>query len=81
MACNVIDKRLQHRRFPVNISKFLRHLFWILSAKVTSESKAKFVQSMEIIQCVAKTYWSFFFLKYCNCLLQYLEFINETFEK
>ena len=26
-ACNVIDKRLQYRCFPVNIAKIIRHLF------------------------------------------------------
>ena len=35
-ACNFIKKRLQHRRFPVNIAKFVRnpflkeHLWWLL---------------------------------------------------
>ena len=27
-ACNFIKKRFQHRCFPVNIVKFLKHLFW-----------------------------------------------------
>ena len=35
---------------------------------VASESIAEFVQSMQIVQTVAKTYWYFFFSKYCSCL-------------
>ena len=30
-------------------------------ASVASESKTEFVQSMQIVQSVAKTYWEFFF--------------------
>ena len=28
-ACNFVQKRLQHRNFPVNIAKFLRTIFFI----------------------------------------------------
>ena len=56
-ACNVIDKRLQYRCFPVGFAKFLRHLFEDYLRAAASESKAEFVQSMQIVQSVAKTYW------------------------
>ena len=46
-ACNVIKKRLLYRFFLVNIAKFLRRQFRRLST--TSESKTKFVQSMQIV--------------------------------
>ena len=31
-ACNFIQKRLQHKCFPVNITNFLEHPFWKTSA-------------------------------------------------
>ena len=48
----LIKKRLQHRCFPMNITKFLRHLFFSENylRTATSESITEFVQSIQIVQ-------------------------------
>ena len=48
----LIKKRLQHRCFPLNITKFLRHLFFSENylQTATSESITEFVQSIQIVQ-------------------------------
>ena len=56
-ACNFIDKRLQYRCFPVDTVKFLRTYSEDYLQTAASESKAEFVQSMQIAQSVGKTYW------------------------
>ena len=48
----LIKKRLQHRCFPMNITKFLRHFFFTKNymRTATSESITEFVQSIQIVQ-------------------------------
>ena len=48
----LIKKRLQHRCFPMNITKFLRYLFFSENylQTATSESITEFVQSIQIVQ-------------------------------
>ena len=41
-ACNFIKKRLQHKRFPVNIGKFLRATFFNRAPPVAASADVLF---------------------------------------
>ena len=55
-ACNFIQKRLQHRSFPVNIAEFLRvaifieHLWWLLECRVITSKQVQ-VASAVFLRC------------------------------
>ena len=55
-ACNFIQKRLQHRSFPVNIAEFLRaamfieHLWWLLACSVITLKQVQ-VASTVFLKC------------------------------
>ena len=54
--CNFIQKRLQHRCFPVNIAEFLRvaifieHLWWLLECRVITSKQVQ-VASAVFLRC------------------------------